>query len=287
MKKTITILLLAVLTLALLLCGCDRSSSQKEENSIIKKVEIREDANSVTAVYEDGYELTYSFTQPIETFVEKDNTRSARAIGVSLFYFTSTDVSESFSNGDTGVADNYFVSVDNSGDYIISGDSFIGNASMSQLQTQVNIAARYFELDGKRYEDCSGELLRIFRTKTTLLDFATGYEEEPYDNVSAFGFEKFENLEVVILPASIKKVGKKAFDKCPKLTSVYYFGTEAEWQNVELVSIEEKKIDENKNETVTVIENALTSCTVYFYSEVEPAEAGNYWHFVDGNPTAW
>ena len=26
---------------------------------------------------------------------------------------------------------------------------------------------------------------------------------------------------------------------------------------------------------------------VYFYSEIEPTESGNYWHYVDGEPTIW
>jgi hypothetical protein len=285
MKKTLTVLLLAVLTLSLLLCGCDQLSFKKEENPIIKKVEIREDANFVTVVYEDGYELTYALTQPIETFVEEDNTRSARAVGMSLIYFTSTDKTTIiFGGGEKG---DYSATVDNSGNYIISGDAFVGNVSASGLQVQVGLNTGSFKQSGKVYEDCSTELLTIFRQKTTLIDFATGFEATPYDNISAFSFEKFENLEAIILPTSIKTVGKKAFDNCPKLTTVYYFGTEAEWQNVELVCVEDKTIDDDKNETVEIIENALTSCTVYFYSENEPTSAGNYWHLVDGKPTAW
>ena len=285
MKKTLAALLLVVLSIALLLCGCDKFLTQKEENPIIKKVEIREDANSVTVVYEDGYELTYALTQPIETFVEKDNTRSARAVGMSLIYFTSTDKTTIISGG--GEKGDYSATVDNSGNYIISDNAFVGNAFVSGLQVQVSLDTGSFKQSGKVYEDCSTELLTIFRQKTTLIDFATGFEATPYDNISAFGFEKFENLEAIILPTSIKTVGKKAFDNCPKLTTVYYLGTEAEWQNVELVCVENKTIDNDKNETVEIIENALTSCTVYFYSENEPTATGNYWHLVDGKPTAW
>ena len=286
MKKTLAALLLVVLSVALLLCGCDKSLTQKEETPIIKKVEIREDGNSVTVVYEDGYELTYTLTQPIETFVEKDKTRSARAIGiVYMIYSLSTDQTNDLS-GMGGMGD-YSASVDGNGSFVISGGALVGNVSMSDLQVQVGTVERYFERDGKKYVDYATELLTIFRQKTTLIDFATGFEATPYDNISAFGFEKFENLEAVILPTSIKKVGKKAFDNCPKLTTVYYLGTEAEWQNVELVGAENKTIDDDKNETVEIIENALTSCTVYLYSENAPTVTGNYWHFVEGTPVAW
>ena len=57
MKKTVAVLLLTILTIALLLCGCD-ANLQKEGTPIIKKTEIREGDKSVTVVYEDGYELS-------------------------------------------------------------------------------------------------------------------------------------------------------------------------------------------------------------------------------------
>ena len=283
MKKTLTILLLSVFTLALLLCGCN---DDKKKDVIIKKTEIRQDANAVTVIYEDGYEHIYSLTQPIETFVEKDVTRTARAIGsVYAYYVDFTQSTNPFASA--AGAEDYYASVDGEGNIVVSGEASIGNASMSELQTQSNKVERYFEKDGKKYVDYSVDLLTIFHQKTKLIDFVTGYEEEPYDNISDFGFRKFEALEAVILPVSIKKVGKKAFEDCPQLTTVYYFGTEIEWQSVELVATETQTIDEDKNETLEVIENDLARCTVYFYSEDAPTATGNYWHFVNGVPVAW
>lgn len=285
MKKTLAMLLLVILSVALFLCGCN-VPSQKEESQIIEKIEIREDANYVTVVYEDGYELTYTLKQPIETIVEKDGIRSARAVGVAFtVYSISTDSTNNFA-GVWGEGD-HSASIDGEGNFVISGGAIAGNASMSDFQVQVGTTVRYFEKDGKKYVDYAADLLAIFRKKTTLIDFVTGFEEEPYDNISASGFEKFENLEAVILPASIKTVGKKAFDNCPKLTAIYFFGTDVEWQEVELVGVEEKTVDEEKYETVTIIENALTKCTVYFYSETEPTDSGFYWHYVDGVPAVW
>jgi hypothetical protein len=31
----------------------------------------------------------------------------------------------------------------------------------------------------------------------------------------------------------------------------------------------------------------LTNATCYYYSETQPAGAGNFWRFVDGVPTVW
>lgn len=33
--------------------------------------------------------------------------------------------------------------------------------------------------------------------------------------------------------------------------------------------------------------NVLNAATKYFYSESEPTEEGNFWHYVDGEPTIW
>ena len=287
MKKTLTILLLAMLTLALLLCGCNDS---KKKDEIIKKVDIRIDNDSAIVVYEDGYERTYSLTQPIETFVENNGTRSARAIGVSLYYFTSTDNPSAMVGSvalGSGIGDT--ISVNDSGDYVISGSGFVGNASMTDIKVQMSNSGGYLLHDGKKYENCDSELLTVFRNTTTFIDFATGYEKEPFDNISGFGFEKFQKLESVLLPTSIKSVGKKAFEGCEKLTTVYYLGTEAEWQQVDLVSTEIKHKDDKdeKNEITETVPNLLASCTVYFYSESAPTNIGNYWHFVDGKPVAW
>ena len=287
MKKTLTIFLLSILVLSLFLCGCDLNSQKEQKSPFIQKTEIRQDDNGVTVVYEDGYELTYSFTQPIYTIIEKDGMRSARAIGSIYAHYNVSINNATIAPGSTTGSIEYSTSIDNSGNFVVSGNTFIGNVNGSDLQIQMGTVDRCFEKDGKQYEDCSYELLTIFRANTTLIDFATGYENEPYDNIFAFGFAKFEKLESIILPTSIKKVDKKAFDECNKLTTVYYYGTAAEWQSVELVSTEIKTIDKDKNETVEITENALAKCTVYFYSEEAPTDAGNYWHLVDGKPVAW
>lgn len=283
MKKTLAIILLSILTLSVLLCSCDLGSHKEEEDPIIKKVEIRQDDNNVTVVYEDGYELTYPLAQPIDVFVEKDNTHSARAIGISIFYFTSIGGGNiTIAPGDTATnVDEYVAQGNGSGNFVVSGDSFTGIASGVQVQMKDN----YLEYNGKKYENCATELLTIFRTNTTLIDFATGYEKEPFAKIYSGGFTNFEKLEAVILPTSIKKVDKRAFDGCSKLTTVYYYGTAEEWDLVELVGTE--TTDKEDKEKVESIPNLLESCTVYFYSEQAPTAAGNYWHMVDGKPVAW
>ncbi|MBQ9729930.1 MAG: hypothetical protein IJV80_03860, partial [Clostridia bacterium] len=73
---------------------------------------------------------------------------------------------------------------------------------------------------------------------------------------------------------SVEYIGSSAFQGCSKLTSVYYKGTASDWLNIEFGWYNEK----------------LTSATRYYYIENEadvPTDGGNYWHYVDGVPTAW
>jgi len=55
------------------------------------------------------------------------------------------------------------------------------------------------------------------------------------------------------------------------LAEVFYAGSAADWSSI----------------TVGEDNYQLTSATRYFYSEEEPTESGNYWHYVDGVPTVW
>lgn len=78
------------------------------------------------------------------------------------------------------------------------------------------------------------------------------------------------SITAVVLPKSLEQVGNLAFGN--DLQTVYYIGTQSEWRSK--VSYGELNFD-------------LDGATKYYYSETAPTEAGNYWHYVDGTPTAW
>lgn len=82
-------------------------------------------------------------------------------------------------------------------------------------------------------------------------------------------FDCCNNLKSVIIPKSVTII-EDAFDKCPKLESVYYIGTCETWNNI------------------TIIESdGMNVATIFFYSEIQPTEEGNFWHYVDGVVTEW
>ena len=95
--------------------------------------------------------------------------------------------------------------------------------------------------------------------------------------VSAFSFCPM--IESISISDSVTSIGKYAFYYCNSLSTVYYGGTAEEWADI--------SIDSTGNDK-------LTSATVYYYSETEPAlnedetaYNGNYWHFVEGEIVIW
>ena len=88
--------------------------------------------------------------------------------------------------------------------------------------------------------------------------------------IHADAFKGCENLETVILGTGIRRLGNNVFQECDELNMVYYRGTREDWAQVEL---SEKSLNEN--------------ITIYFYSETQPTQPGNYWRYVDGIPAPW
>ena len=80
----------------------------------------------------------------------------------------------------------------------------------------------------------------------------------------------------VVIPSSyngkaVTSIGSWAFDNCISLSTVYYYGTEVDWAEIDISS---------RN-------TALTDATRYYYREDRPEEEGNFWHLVNGEPTVW
>ena len=94
------------------------------------------------------------------------------------------------------------------------------------------------------------------------------------DSVTSIGDSAFyycENLTSVTIPDSVTSIGREAFDYCYDLDTVYYTGTAAKWGDI----------------SIYYGNDYLKDATRYYYSESEPTESGNYWHYVDGVPTKW
>ncbi|MBE6596970.1 MAG: hypothetical protein E7641_04785, partial [Ruminococcaceae bacterium] len=86
-------------------------------------------------------------------------------------------------------------------------------------------------------------------------------------------FKYCDYLTGIVISGSVTNIGENAFYYCSALDAVYYCGTSEEWLAL-LENIENGNTD-------------FTSATLYYYSETEPEEEGNYWHYVDGVATVW
>ena len=126
-------------------------------------------------------------------------------------------------------------------------------ASLSILE--VGAFERCFDLESVRF--ANGSFISTIETNT---------------------FNSDESLQSVIIPAGVNLIQSGAFGNCYALQSVYYVGTQEEWNDITI---------ENGNECLTP--GSWCSATIYYYSETQPTEAGNYWHYAaDGvTPVKW
>lgn len=81
-----------------------------------------------------------------------------------------------------------------------------------------------------------------------------------------------ELLESIVIPRSVKKIESYAFYKCSMLNTVFFTGTAEEWEGI----------------TIGKNGNAVSTAEVYYLSETQPTDAGNFWHYdSSGTPVKW
>ena len=155
------------------------------------------------------------------------------------------------------------------------GDSItsIGDAAFSWC---TDITSIEVDEDNTAYRGIDGNLYTI--NGKILIQYAIGKNDVTFDipdSVTSIGSSAFsgcEKLMSIVMPDSVTSIGGRAFYRCESLTDVYYTGTEAEWTEITIHL-------ENEN---------LTNATRYYYSETEPTESGNFWHYdAEGNVTVW
>ncbi len=92
------------------------------------------------------------------------------------------------------------------------------------------------------------------------------------DKIASGVFSQCHSLEWIVIPTSVTRIEAYCFYDCPSLTKVYYRGNAEEWEVISHYDGTNAQLD---------------GTTKYYYLEDEPQEAGNYWHYVAGVPTAW
>ncbi|MDE6374068.1 MAG: leucine-rich repeat domain-containing protein, partial [Clostridia bacterium] len=154
-----------------------------------------------------------------------------------------------------------------SGVEIIGDDAFSGCLKLSELILPEGITY----IGENAFYAVTLKKLVLPSTVKTLASYAF-YSSHIEEVVLNEGLEKIGNntffycsgVKSIVVPSSVTNVGSGAFRN--KL--VYYCGTEEQW----------KKITYYPTSTDGVI---------YYYSETQPEEEGDYWRYVDGVPTRW
>lgn len=91
--------------------------------------------------------------------------------------------------------------------------------------------------------------------------------------MTTIGYEAFnfcENLTSVTIGSNVTTIGDSAFYNCSNLSRIFYKGSAESWNDI------------------TFGVNARPG-KVYYFTETEPTDGGNYWHYdTDGKtPVIW
>ena len=185
-------------------------------------------------------------------------------IGSSAFYETAYyNDAQNWENGVLYIGE-YLIDADTnlSGEYTIKeGVTLIADYAFSSCSslTSITIPDSVISIGGSAFQGCDS------LKSITIPDGVTSIGDR--------AFYDCESLASVTIPDSVTSIGDGAFYNCDSLTTVYYNGTEEEWNKIDIDSYN----------------SALTDADIYYYSESEPGDAsGNYWHYDEnGTPVVW
>ncbi len=118
------------------------------------------------------------------------------------------------------------------------------------------------------------------------------------EKIDRGAFLKCTELTEVILPSSLKELGVLAFSGCTSLTFAVVPGTIEKLfddifydcqalETVYFIGTADELIDLKIKSNTAPSDKPFSDATVLYYSESEPTNAGNKWHFVNGRPQKW
>ena len=82
-------------------------------------------------------------------------------------------------------------------------------------------------------------------------------------NIGEYTFLGCTSLTSITIPNSVTSIAASAFANCKKMKDVFYMGNEAEWNAI----------------VIATDNDYLSNASIYFYSENEPVESGNWWYY--------
>ena len=221
----------------LLLSGIEMELENLKTELSKAKVELIKVTNSLEFLYGNG-------TLGLECHIDGD-TCSVIGIGYAINNNEITIPSSIYNIPVTSIGDSAFKSCDNLTNIIIPNSvTIIGSQAFAYCEklTSITIPDSVTTIGYAAFDSCH-EL-----TSITIPDSVT--------SIGSCAFHYCSNLTSITIPNSITSIGGYAFSHCDKLTDIYYQGTEAEWEGIE--------IDVTGNQ-------CLANATVHFVSSLPEA----------------
>ena len=111
----------------------------------------------------------------------------------------------------------------------------LGLVSVSMPNSVTNIGAFAFSNCNFTSITLSNSIINIFTSAFYKCENLTSITiPDGVTTISDHTFYKCKSLKSVAIPGSIKNINVEAFEDCTSLTDVYYFGTEAQWNTIEI-----------------------------------------------------
>ncbi len=139
---------------------------------------------------------------------------------------------------------------------VIGSNSFVGCVSLVNLTLSNSLT----EITTNSFNGCSSLKNLVLPQGLQTIAWST--------------FVDCTSLKSIVIPNSVTYIGNSAFSRCSSLETIYYGGaTQAQWDAIE----------------TSYLGPEFLSASVYFYSESQPTETGNFWHYdTDGvTPVKW
>ena len=147
--------------------------------------------------------------------------------------------------------------------------------------TEITLPEGLVEIGDSAFRGCQGLKEVVIPDSVTLLDdasflFCTTMTKvvvgEGVESIGSEAFMQCIKLEEIIIGSSVKSIATEAFYLCRELKTVYYMGTQEEWNTI--------GVDNTNN-----YNSSLLNATRYYYSETQPSTECYSWYYAEDGIT--
>ena len=227
--------------------------------SSLKDIVIPNSVTKISFAVFYGCSSLESISMPYKVKGDNGKTELFGYIFGTTKYDKSVNITQSYPAPNQNVHESFYLP-ETLKNVIISGGDISPNAfSGCKTLENIIISGSTLHIGISAFEHCRG--LKSITISNSVV------------SIESYAFFGCVNLEDVKMPNSVNRIGEYAFYGCSSLNKIYFHGSSDEWNRIYIDDYNDK---------------VLNSATIYYYSESEPTEKGNYWYYNDlGNPVEW